>query len=186
MNPNIFREYDIRGRVPEDLNKDTVYELGRAIGVYFVKKGVKRISLGRDCRLSSSEIRDILADALTRSGVDIIDIGLVPTPVLYFSLFNLEVQGGVQITGSHNPPEYNGFKVCVGKTTIYGEEIQKIRKIGEEGSFVEGQGSYKKEDIVSTYISYVVENMRLGKNRVKVVVDGGNGVGGQVAIEIYS
>ncbi len=186
MNPNIFREYDIRGRVPEDLNKDTVYELGRAMGAYFVKNGIKRISLGRDCRLSSSEIRDILADALTRSGVDIIDIGLVPTPVLYFSLFNLEVQGGVQITASHNPPEYNGFKVCVGKTTIYGEEIQKIRKIGEEGSFVEGQGSYETEDIVSTYISYVVENMRLGKNRVKVVVDGGNGVGGQVAIEIYS
>lgn len=185
MNPNIFREYDIRGRVPEDLNKDTVYELGRAMGAYFVKNGIKRISLGRDCRLSSSEIRDILADALTRSGVDIIDIGLVPTPVLYFSLFNLEVQGGVQITASHNPPEYNGFKVCVGKTTIYGEEIQKIRKIGEEGSFVEGQGSYETEDIVSTYISYVVENMRLGKNRVKVVVDGGNGVGGQVAIEIY-
>jgi phosphomannomutase/phosphoglucomutase len=112
MNPTIFREYDIRGKVPDDLNEATVYELGLCIGTYFKSRGAKKITLGRDCRLSSPSLRDCLLNGLKESGMHVIDIGMVPTPLLYFSLFHLDVHGGIQITGSHNPPDFNGFKVC--------------------------------------------------------------------------
>ena len=131
MNPYIFREYDIRGKVPEELNQETVYQLGLAFGTYYHESGAKRITLGRDCRLSSPDLRDSLRAGLVDSGVHVLDVGMVPTPLLYFSLYHLEVDGGVQITGSHNPPDYNGFKVGIGKTTIYGKEIQKFQNTFE-------------------------------------------------------
>ena len=140
MNPHIFREYDIRGKVPDDLNQETVYQLGLVFGTYYHSNRAKSIALGRDCRLSSPDLRDSLWAGLIDSGVHVLDVGMVPTPLLYFSLHHLEVDGGIQITGSHNPPEYNGFKVGIGKTTIYGEEIQKIREIEETGRFFKGIG----------------------------------------------
>jgi phosphomannomutase/phosphoglucomutase len=185
MNPNIFREYDIRGRVPDELNQETVYRLGLCFGTYYHQKGVSRIALGRDCRLSSPELHDALLKGLIDTGMHVSDVGMIPTPLLYFSMFHLEVDGGLQITGSHNPPEYNGFKIGVDKTTIYGEEIQKVREIGDSEKFVQGKGAVEETDIISPYMAYLGDNIRPGDVAIKVVVDGGNGMGGLVAPEAY-
>ena len=186
MNPNIFREYDIRGKAPDELNEETVHELGLSFGTYYRNLGARRISLGRDCRLSSPDIHDALLRGLMTSGMNVVDVGMVPTPLLYFSLFHLELDGGIQITGSHNPPDYNGFKICLGKSAIYGEEIQKIRKIGESGSFHRGEGRVEAAEVIGPYQDYVRENIRPGKVKRKVVVDAGNGVAGLVAPEVYA
>ena len=111
INSQIFREYDIRGIVGKDLTPQTVELIGKAIGTYFIRQGRKKLTLGRDMRSSSTEFRDILTNALNATGCDVIDIGLVPTPLAYFSLHHLKPDGGVMITGSHNPPEFNGFKI---------------------------------------------------------------------------
>jgi len=186
MNPNIFREYDIRGRFPEELNKETVHLLGVSIGTYYRQNGAEKISLGRDCRISSPEIHDELLKGLTESGMNVVDVGMVPTPLLYFSLFHLDVDGGVQITGSHNPPEYNGFKICLGKTTIYGEEIQKIRGIEDSGEFSRGEGDVEKAEVIKPYLAKLNESIQPGDMAIKVVVDGGNGMGGLVAPDAYT
>ena len=185
MNPAVFREYDIRGRFPEDLNPETVHHLGLSIGTYYRERGAGRISLGRDCRLSSPDLKEALLKGLLETGVDVLDVGMVPTPLLYFSLYHLDVDGGVQITGSHNPPDYNGFKVCLGKATIYGEEIQKIRKIAESGRFPTGKGREESREIIQPYLIHLQENLRPGREKRRVVVDAGNGVGGLVAPEVY-
>jgi len=186
VNPVIFREYDIRGRSPDELNHDTVYGLGLAIGTYYHEQGAGRITLGRDCRLSSPDLRDALTKGLTETGMDVVDAGMIPTPLLYFSIFHLEADGGIQVTGSHNPPEYNGFKICLGKGTIHGEEIQKIREIGDKGAFHRGKGSIEKIDVIKPYLDCLKENIRPGDIPRKVVVDAGNGVGGIVAPEVYT
>ena len=155
MKSVIFREYDIRGLVPEELNEETVQQLGLALGKYYSEKGAERISLGHDCRLSSDSLSNALSTGLIDSGMDVVDLGMVPTPLVYFSLHNLDVDGGVQITGSHNPPEYNGFKICFEKTSIYGEEIQKIRRIAESGEFRHGKGMQEKADIVTPYLQHL-------------------------------
>ena len=185
MTPTIFREYDIRGRVPEELNRDTAYRLGQCFGAYYQSLGAKRISLGRDCRLSSQELRLGVVQGMMDTGIDVIDAGMVPTPLLYFSLYHLDVDGGVQITGSHNPPEYNGFKICLGKTTIYGEEIQKLRRIGEKGSFPKGKGNTESEEVIEPYVEEILKRIRCGQVPRKVVLDAGNGVAGLVAPELY-
>ncbi|MBC8417460.1 MAG: phosphomannomutase/phosphoglucomutase [Desulfobacteraceae bacterium] len=185
MNPHIFREYDIRGTYPDELNEKTVGLLGNALGAYYREKGAKRISLGQDCRLSSPDLAAWLSRALVASGMEIVDIGTVPTPVLYFSIHHLRVDGGIQITGSHNPPAFNGFKICLGEMSVYGEEIQKIRKIAESGDFIAGNGKVGKTDVRAAYIDYVTGNIQLGSVKRKVVVDGGNGTGGPVGTEIY-
>jgi len=186
VNPNLFREYDIRGRVPEELNQETAYRLGQCFGAYYRGFGAKRISLGRDCRLSSPELRLGVLEGMMDAGMDVKDLGMVPTPLLYFSLHHLDVDGGIQITGSHNPPEYNGFKICLGKTTIYGGEIQKLRKIGESGSFPKGKGSVEARDVVQPYREEVLKRIRCGQEARKVVLDAGNGVAGLVAPELYA
>ena len=186
MNPNIFREYDIRGRVPEELNRETAYRLGQCFGAYYRGFGAKRISLGRDCRLSSPELRLGVMEGMMDVGMDVKDVGMVPTPLLYFSLHHLAVDGGIQITGSHNPPEYNGFKICLGKTTIYGEEIQKLRRISESGSFPKGKGSVETREVIHPYREEVLKRIRCGQKERKVVLDAGNGVAGLVAPELYT
>ena len=185
MNPTIFREYDIRGRVPDDLNEATVFELGLSIGTYYQNHGAEKITLGRDCRLSSPSLRDCLLKGLIESGMHVIDIGMVPTPLLYFSLFQLDVHGGIQITGSHNPPEFNGFKVCLNKTTIFGGEIQEIRKIAESGQLTRGRGKVEEKDVTVPYVENILKGIRRGPVQKKVVVDAGNGVGGLVAPQLY-
>jgi phosphomannomutase / phosphoglucomutase len=185
LKAHIFREYDIRGKVSDELGQEDVYLLGRSLGTYFRERGAKSISLGRDCRLSSDDLAETLTQGLTGSGMTVVDVGMVPTPLLYFSLQYLKVDGGVQITGSHNPPEYNGFKVCLGKSTIYGDEIQKIRRIGESGVLAEGSGGLETAEMIAPYIEEVLGGVRTGPVMRKVVVDAGNGVGGLVAPQLY-
>lgn len=184
MNPEVFREYDIRGVVGTDLDDEFLDRLARSLGVYFRERNVSRVSLGMDARLSSPSFRDMLRKGLTESGVEVIDLGMVPTPVMYFSLFRLDVGGGVMVTGSHNPPDNNGFKIALGKITIYGEEIQKVRAIMEEGRTIRGRAAGSVCDIMPEYLDEVVSRIRPGRKRLKVVVDPGNGVGGAPAMAV--
>ena len=185
MIPHIFREYDIRGVFPDELNQETVDRLGRALGTYFHDKGARRISLGRDCRLSSPRLAQWLLNGLLASGMTIVDVGMVPTPILYFSLHHLRVDGGIQITGSHNPPEFNGFKICLGHASVYGKEIQAIGKIALSGKFTTGNGTLEKTAVDEPYVDWMVSNIHPGPITLKAVVDGGNGVAGPPAVEIY-
>lgn len=186
VNPHIFREYDIRGLVEQDLTDEVVYSLGRACGTLYQRNGVSRVSVGRDGRQSSPHFRDLLSRGLREAGCDVVDIGMVPTPLLYFSLFNLDVGGGIMITGSHNPPDYNGFKVCLGQAALYGPEIQGLRRIMEADDFIAGaSGSLTEYEIVPVYNQQVMSRLRLGSRRRKVVVDAGNGMGGFVAVPLY-
>ncbi len=161
MKPTIFREYDIRGVVDKDITDEDVVVLGKAIGTYMDKAGVRRICLGRDCRLSSDRYRDLLVEGLVATGREVIDIGVCPTPLLYFSVFHFDVDGGVMITASHNPPEYNGFKVMVGKSTIWGPEIKKLYEIATSGQFASGTGAVEPREIIPPYIDYVSSNVRI-------------------------
>lgn len=184
MNPQIFREYDIRGVVEKDLSPEVVKKLGQGYATYLSRFRKKKIVVGRDGRLSSPSLRDSLIQGLLAGGMEIIDIGVCPTPVFYFSLFHFDQEGGIMITGSHNPPEFNGFKVCVGKETIYGEEIQNLRRIIEEGNFVQGSGTITYKEIIPTYQDYLWQNIRL-QRKIKIVIDSGNGTAGAVAPKIF-
>ena len=183
MNPAIFREYDIRGLVDEDLTSETVRELGQGCGSYFARRGVKRITVGRDCRPSSDPFFAVLVEGLQASGMAVTDVGVCPTPLLYFSIVHLEQEGGVMITGSHNPPEFNGFKVCVGKDAIYGEEIQHVREIIAKRDYIQGEGSLAQYDIIPDYHRYILSNIQVNR-AIKVVVDAGNGTGGVVGVPL--
>lgn len=185
MNPNIFREYDIRGRFPEELNRETAEILGRAMGTYYRDRNVTRAAVGRDCRLSSPELGEGLVKGLLSTGVDVVDVGMVPTPLLYFSMFHLNLDGGVQITGSHNPADYNGFKICLEKRTLFGAEIREIGDIAGSGAFREGEGGMDSKDVLQPYLDYLRENLRPGGCPRRVLVDAGNGVGGVVAPAAY-
>lgn len=186
MKAHVFREYDIRGIFPEELNEETVHELGRAIGTFYHDHGATKVSLGRDCRLSSPILFEALRKGLLSTGLKVVGINMVPTPILYFSLHHLDVGGGIQITGSHNPPEFNGFKVCLGHGSVYGEEIQKIRKILESGGFQGGKGAYEEADVTSPYIECLAGSLKSGPVKRKVVVDAGNGAASHIAPEIYN
>jgi phosphomannomutase / phosphoglucomutase len=186
MKSHVFREYDIRGLVGEDLNEETVYTLARAVGTYFRQNGVRKISLGRDARESSPVFRDVMIRGLNETGCDVVDCGMIPTPLLYFTLFRLGVEAGVMITGSHNPAEFNGFKLCLNKTTLHGSQIQEIREIAFAENFLNASpGKLEEFDIVPQYLDFVAENIRLGERKLKVVVDGGNGMGGIIGAPLY-
>lgn len=187
INPLIFREYDIRGIVGKDLTHATAELIGKGFASYLHKKNLNTIVIGRDCRLSSDELFVNLTKGLTSSGCNVIDIGTVPTPLLYYALFNLKVDGGVMITGSHNPPEFNGFKLCLGKDTIYGEEIQKVLKIIQNDELITGTGQLSKYDnIIIEYQKYILERIKLSNWKPKVVIDAGNGTASIVAPELLS
>lgn len=187
VNPHVFRQYDIRGVAGEDLTEPFVHELGLALGTYFRRHGARKIAVGRDCRLSSGPFRDALCEGLLEIGCGVMDLGMVPTPLVYFATFTLPVEGAVQITGSHNPPDENGFKVCLGRSTIYGDEIQRIRRLMEEGDYEtgKGRGEVEQRNVVPDYEEYVLHHMDAGGIPRKVVVDSGNGTAGQVAPSIY-
>src|SRR5208337_2772991 len=140
-NREIFREYDIRGLVGIDLTDEVVRDIGRAFATYMRQRGKTRASIGRDCRLSSDSFGALVMEGMQSGGLSVIDLGVVPTPVFYYSLFNLDVEGGIMVTGSHNPPEYNGFKVAFEKSTLFGPEVQEIGNIIEARRFVSGRGS---------------------------------------------
>jgi phosphomannomutase/phosphoglucomutase len=184
LKATIFREYDIRGLADAELLDADVAELGKAIGTYMQRHIGKNITLGRDCRLSSERLRNALAAGLAASGCQVTDLGVVPTPVLYYSVFHLKTDGGVMITGSHNPAEYNGFKVVAGASTIHGEEIQQIRKMIEARDFEGGKGAIGFADVVTPYVDEIAAQFRFDR-RVKVVADGGNGTAGPVMHRIF-
>ena len=179
LNPAIFREYDIRGVADVELLDLDVEVLGRAIGAYLRRHGGGQVNLGRDCRLSSERLRNALVCGLKASGCHVHDIGVAPTPLLYYSVFRLKSEGAVMITGSHNPPEYNGFKVVCGHSTIHGEQIQEIRRTIERRDFVSGAGSEDSVDVAAPYVEEVAAQFHFAR-RIKVVIDAGNGTGGPV------
>ncbi len=183
VNPQIFREYDIRGVFGKDLTEEVAEVIGKAYGTYLSSFGISKITLGRDCRISSDPLKEAILGGLLSTGLSVIDLGVVATPVFYFSLFHLDVNGGVMITGSHNPPEFNGFKMCLGKTTIFGKEIKKIEEIIKKGDFKKGDGKVSTYDISDPYKTYLKENVKL-KRSVKVVIDPGNGTAGVFAYPI--
>jgi phosphomannomutase / phosphoglucomutase len=174
MRREIFREYDIRGIAGKDLTQETVELLGLGIGTMMRRLGRSRIALGRDCRPSSDPFRDALIAGLNATGLSVVDIGVVPTPLLYYSIFQLEVEGGIMITGSHNPPEYNGFKTCIGHDSVYGEQIQHIAGIIESNDFEKGKGSILSADVSTPYRKYLLENIRVPR-KVRLAMDCGNG-----------
>jgi len=183
MNPEIYREYDIRGIIGKDIGEDEFVTIGRGFGTYFNQVGEKSIVVARDCRLSSPKIQDGVAEGLINSGCNVVDIGICPTPILYFALRHLKADGGIMITASHNPPEYNGFKICSGFDTIYGEEIQKVRQIIERGDFVSGKGAHSSYEITQAYIERITRDITV-KSGIKVGYDAGNGTAGPVGVAI--
>jgi len=185
INPKIFREYDIRGIVDKDLTLEFVEYLGRGAGTYFREHGKRRVALGRDARLSSPAYAEAVTRGLLSTGCSVVDIGMVPTPLLYFAVFYKKNEAAVMITGSHNPPEYNGFKMMVGEETLYGETIQQVYRLLKDGKITSDKpGSKSSYDIIPDYENYVVQNIRLGR-KMKIVLDAGNGVAGFVAAPIF-
>jgi phosphomannomutase/phosphoglucomutase len=180
INPQIYREYDIRGVVDKDLTPDIAKRLGQGFGTHMARLGRKNLVVGRDGRLSSPSYGEALIEGLISTGCNIVDIGVCPTPVYYFSIFHLDKDGGMMVTGSHNPPEFNGFKVSVGKSTIFGEEIQKLGRLIEKGEFVNGKGNLSKFEIIRLYQDYIKKNIKLEK-KMRVVIDAGNGTAGVLA-----
>ena len=183
MNPHVFREYDVRGVVDKDLNEEFIVNLGRAIGTYAQQNKVKTMTVGRDCRLSSDAYHRHLIQGLNAAGIDTIDIGLCATPILYFSIRHCQAGGGVMITGSHNPPEFNGFKICIGYDSIHGQQIQELKKIMEAGNYFSGKGSTQLKGLTEVYQNYLFDRVQISK-KFKVILDAGNGVGGQFALPL--
>ena len=179
LKPSIFREYDIRGIADEELLDPDVELLGRALGTYLIRHSGRIISLGRDCRVSGSRLHDALLKGLLATGANVIDIGIVPTPVLYYSAVHFQVDGAIMITGSHNPPEYNGFKTVCGPGTLYGEAIQDVYKLILNCDFDSGEGTVKCADAVTPYADEVASQFHL-ERKVRVVLDAGNGTAGPV------
>ncbi|MFH1587571.1 MAG: phosphomannomutase/phosphoglucomutase [Candidatus Diapherotrites archaeon] len=183
FNPEIFREYDIRGLAKEELTPELVAALGKAFGFYIIKNGGKKIAIGRDNRPSSERISGNLVEGIISTGLDVVDVGLVPTPVLYYAVNTLEVNGGAMVTASHNPPEFNGFKLLAGKDALFGEQIQEIREIIERGEFPKGNGKLSEKNVDAGYVGEIKKHIKLKKG-LKVVLDCGNGVAGPMAVKV--
>jgi len=187
FNPTIFREYDIRGIAGTDLTEEIMEELGKAYTVYLAPHTKHNtVVVGRDGRISSKPFAQALIAGITSCGVNVIDIGEVPTGVTYYALNELEVDGGVMLTASHNPGNYNGMKIAVGHMTIYGDAIQDFRAVAERGGFPTSAepGTVTPLDIVPRYQERIRGDVKL-QRKLKIVVDAGNGVGGVVAVPLY-
>ncbi|HUX35400.1 MAG TPA: phosphomannomutase/phosphoglucomutase [Gemmatimonadaceae bacterium] len=185
--PGIFREYDIRGVVGRDLTTEAARAVGAAYARYLVDRGVRGpLVVGRDNRPSGAALRDALVDGLTASGVDVVDIGIVPTPLMYWSLNHLAVAGGIQITGSHNPPEFNGFKICRGTASVYGAEIQELYRLTQTPGGPTGHGTVRAEQVIDRYLDDIVARVGPLARPVRVVYDCGNGAGALVAPQLFA
>ena len=184
FNRSIFREYDIRGVADRDLDATVAPALARAIGTWLHRQGRRTAALGRDCRASSPRLHEAVVSGLRQSGLDVVDIGIVPTPLLYFAVHHLKADGGVMITGSHNPAEQNGFKICSGPSTIHGEQIQEIADVLASGAFASGNGSLREQDVRDAYIDWIARDIP-EPLRIPVAIDCGNGVAGVVARRLY-
>jgi len=184
MNPEIFREYDIRGVAGKDMTEDEVVLIGKGVGTFLKRHGKSKLTVGRDCRLTSDLYSQKVIEGLLSTGCDVVDIGVCPTPVFYFSIQHLDKEGGVIVTASHNPGEYNGFKLCIDLDSIHGKDIQNIMGIINEQSFVQGRGSLSAADVVTPYKEFVEKNIALA-GPIKVGVDAGNGTAGVIAVPIF-
>jgi phosphomannomutase/phosphoglucomutase len=185
LNPAIFREYDIRGIADRDFDAAFARSLGLAFGTLVAESGKKLVAVGRDCRLTSDGYAAAVAEGIRAAGVDVVDIGMCPTPLMYFSLFHWDLDGGIQVTGSHNPAEHNGFKICLGKESLHGEQIQDIRRRIEAGRFRQGRGGVEARPVIPPYQQYVTDSIGRLARDVRVVVDAGNATAGPVAPAIY-
>ena len=186
MNPSIFREYDIRGLAERDFDEKFALLLGKVHGTIVTERGGTRVTVGRDCRATSDAYAEAIIAGLVSTGLHVYDIGVCPTPLLYFSLFHLDVDGGIEVTASHNPSEYNGFKLCIGKETLYGQQIQDVRAKLERNQFQEkAGGKVEIYEIVPPYHQHLLRDVPKLKRPLKVVVDAGSGVGGPVAPPIF-
>lgn len=184
MNPEMFREYDIRGIAGKDMTEADVVLIGKGIGTFLNRNNCRRITVGRDCRVSSDSYVNRLVEGLVATGCRVTDIGICPTPVLYFSIHHLGQEGGVMVTASHNPGEYNGFKMCLGAGSIHGEDIQKIRSIIESKAFVSaGGGGLASANVLPAYQAFVQERIVI-ERKLRIAVDAGNGTAGVVALPI--
>ena len=182
----IFREYDIRGIAGKDLTEEVATAVAGAYAAFLVERGVKgALAVGRDNRPSGEGLHRALVGGLLASGLDVVDVGVVPTPLAYWSQHNLAVVGGIQITGSHNPPEYNGFKLGLGTSSIYGADIQHIYELALAGKFPRGKGTLRGEQIIDRYIDDIAARVGKLRRALKVVIDCGNGVGALVAPKLF-
>jgi phosphomannomutase/phosphoglucomutase len=184
INQDIFRAYDIRGVVATALTPDAVREIGRAFATEALAQKQKTVVIGRDGRISSPELSKALSEGLRAAGCDVIDIGMAPTPVLYYATHKLETGTGIMVTGSHNPPQYNGLKMLIAGNTLYGDGIQALYHSIVEGKLASGDGAYTNKDVVSDYIKTIVSDIKLARP-LRIAVDCGNGVAGFLAPELF-
>ncbi|MDP6935980.1 MAG: phosphomannomutase/phosphoglucomutase [Candidatus Marinimicrobia bacterium] len=184
MNPYIFRKYDIRGIVEEDFTPEVVTNLGRAFGTYITRAGGKTVAVSGDIRLTTPRLMENLMDGLMAVGIKVLNMGIAPTPANYFSMFHLDADGAVQITGSHNPPEFNGFKISYKQRAFYGDQIQGLKELIDEEDFDYAQGSVEKIEILPAYMEMLQSKITLKKN-LKAVMDCGNAAACLVAPQIF-
>ncbi|MCY1485169.1 Phosphomannomutase/phosphoglucomutase [compost metagenome] len=186
--PSIFKAYDIRGIVDKTLTRDIAHQIGHSFGSAAAELGEKTVAVGRDGRLSGPDLISGLVEGLRAAGLDVIDIGLVATPMVYFAT-NIEIDGvrptsGIMVTGSHNPPDYNGFKMVLAGKAIYGEQIQALRQRIESGQFSSGAGTYKQVDVRQKYLDRIISDVKLARP-MKVALDAGNGVAGAFVGDLF-
>ena len=184
VNPHVFRQYDIRGHAERDFDDEFVRALGLSLGTFYSKRGLRRVAVGRDCRLSSPRLYEALCAGLLETGLHLVDIGVGPTPLLYFAVHDLDLEGGIQITGSHNPPDENGFKMMVGKASLYGDDIVELRTVMESQEFHrEPGGTLDAVDPTPAYVKKAAADIQLGRRDIRFAIDAGNGAGGPLALE---
>ncbi len=181
----VFREYDVRGIAGRDLTAELALALGRAVGTTVRRGGGRRVIAGRDCRSSGEALCAALCEGLVASGCEVFDAGLIPTPVAYWGIHHLAADGAVQVTGSHNPPEYNGFKLTLLGASLFGEDIQKLRRLIEDEDFEHGQGSRAPRPLLDDYVAELRTSLEPAGRPLKVVIDAGNGMGGLTALPLY-
>ena len=188
ISPDIFREYDIRGVANTDLTDEIVEVIGKSYGTWLLQRGVRKIALGGDVRLSTGRIRQAVAKGIASTGISVVEIGVVTTPMLYWSLHHLNLEGGVMVTGSHNPGNMNGLKLAFGKSTIWGDSIQEVRAIAEKGCFAAAPlpGTVEYKDIIDDYVGMLLSKIKLGPRKLKVVCDSGNGTAGTTICRFMS
>lgn len=184
MNKYIFREYDIRGKVADDFPPDVVEKLGKGFGTFVKRAGGQEISLSGDIRHTTPELIEHFKNGVLSTGVDVINIGILPTPVNYFSMFELGVFGAVQITGSHNPPEFNGFKMSLERKAVFGEQIQDIRKIMENGDYETGEGTEVSHNLKQIYAAMILDKINI-ERPIRMAMDCGNAAGAILAPSIF-
>ncbi len=183
---NIFRQYDVRGVVDQDLTEAAAYRIARAVATQAAARNWHKILLGRDNRKSSPRLREVVVKGLLDSGCEVVDLGVVVTPIFYFAARHLDINAGLMITASHNPAEYNGFKILMGEGTIYGEEIQDLRRLAESGEFITDSGGIVTQvNVVEDYMDMIKEKIQMGPKKIKLVVDCGNGTASLFAPRLF-